>query len=120
MTSHNAGPLAKTVRDAAIALDAMTGYGTPSQEPQAPASGYEGALGTAATLQGARLGLYGPGFRTVGALSAEVQQAYAEAVDQLEGLGAVAVPDPFAGSGFAALRDPETGYNPQVMHCNDA
>ena len=60
------GPLARNVRDAAIALDALAGY-TPADPKTVasfghiPAKGYAAAL-EGATLRGKRIGLYGPGW----------------------------------------------------------
>lgn len=50
------GPLTKTVEDAALALDVMTGYGTPEFVGVAPPGGYTGYFGKM-TLKGKRIGL---------------------------------------------------------------
>lgn len=102
------GPLAKSVEDAALMLDVLAGY-TP-EDPKTegavvPDGGYTSAFSTHA-FEGKRIGLYGPGWR-VGdnsELSPETAELYAKAVDKLEAQGATVVEDPFAGSGFAALR----------------
>ncbi len=102
------GPLTKTVEDAAIMLDVLAG---PSAEDVktvgavVPEGGYTSQFSEQA-LQGKRIGLYGPGWR-VGAnseLSPETAELYAAAVRKLEAQGATVVEDPFAGSGFAAVR----------------
>lgn len=102
------GPLAKTAEDAAIMLDVLAGY-TP-EDPKTegavvPEGGYAAQLSTTA-LEGKRIGLWGDGWR-VGAnseLSPETAELYAQAVAKLEAQGAIVVADPFAGSGFDALR----------------
>ena len=105
------GPIAKTVRDAAIALDVMTGYGTPAFVGKAPVGGYTASLGKK-TLEGAVIGLYGPSWAPAAeALSPEVQELYDTAVVELQALGATVVEDPFAGTGFAELKFPQIGYD---------
>ncbi|ADV65970.1 amidase [Deinococcus maricopensis] len=84
------GPHARTVRDAATALDVLMG---------APHAAQTLALGG---LRGRRLGLYGPGWKAA-PLSEETQRLYARAQDHLRTLGAVLVPDPFRGSGLVDL-----------------
>jgi Asp-tRNA(Asn)/Glu-tRNA(Gln) amidotransferase A subunit family amidase len=102
------GPLTKSVDDAALMLDVLAGY-TPEDPKTAdavvPEGGYTSALSKHA-LEGKRIGLYGPGWRTGNnsELSPETAQLYADAVEKLEAQGATVVEDPFAGSGFAALR----------------
>lgn len=101
------GPIARTVRDAALCLDMLAGYTAEDPKTLAgvgkqPPGGYRSKLRSGA-LQGVRLGLYGPGWRTQ-PLSAEAQALYARAADTLRAQGAVLVDDPFLGSGFAALR----------------
>lgn len=61
------GPIARCVRDAAVALDALAGFTMADPKTAAaiarrPNGGYAAHLG-AATLQGRRIGLYGPGWR---------------------------------------------------------
>ncbi|MDH4391864.1 MAG: amidase [Aquabacterium sp.] len=101
------GPIARNVRDAALCLDVLAGYTAEDPKTLAgvgkqPQGGYTSKLRSGA-LQGVRLGLYGPGWRTQ-PLSAEAQALYARAADELRAQGAVLVDDPFLGSGFAALR----------------
>jgi amidase len=102
------GPLTKSVEDAALMMDVLAGY-TPEDPKTAdavvPPRGYTSYFSKHA-LRGKRIGLYGPGWRTGNnsQLSPETAQLYAQAVDKLEAQGATVVEDPFAGSGFAALR----------------
>ena len=103
------GPVARCVRDAALTLDALAGYS--SEDPKTiagvghrPAGGYASLLSEEA-LQGRRIGLYGPGWRDL-PLSDETVRLYGRAQAELAARGAVLVEDPFAGTGFAALRQP--------------
>lgn len=103
------GPIARNVRDAALCLDALAGYS--SEDPKTlagvgkqPKGGYTSKLHKEA-LKGKRLGLYGMGWRNQ-PLSAEATQLYERAKQELEAQGAILVEDPFAGSGFAELRQP--------------
>jgi len=98
------GPHARTVKDAARMLDVIAGY-TP-EDPKTvasigniPAGGYTSKLNTQA-LRGKRIGLLGPGWRDI-ELTPETQELYDKAIKDLEAQGAIVVPDPFAGSGFA-------------------
>ncbi len=102
------GPLARTVRDAAIALDVIAG---PSPEDLSsyagaahlPDSGYAAALSTTA-LAGKRFGLVGPGWReSFLPLAAETEALYRQAVQAMEAEGAHMVADPFAGRGWVEL-----------------
>ncbi len=102
------GPMARTVRDAAIALDVIAG---PSPEDlasyagaeHAPEFGYEGALSVTA-LRGRRFGLVGPGWReSFLPLAPETEALYRAAVRILEAEGAAVVEDPFAGRGWVEL-----------------
>ena len=102
------GPLARTVRDAAIALDVIAG---PSPEDLAsyagaehiPEEGYAAGL-AAGSLTGKRFGLVGPGWReSFLPLAPETEVLYEEAVRVLEGEGAEVVEDPFAGRGWVEL-----------------
>ncbi|MBM3604698.1 MAG: amidase [Alphaproteobacteria bacterium] len=110
------GPIAATVEDAALVLDALAGY--TAEDPKTVASigmlpegGYTSLLDEGA-LEGARVGLYGPGWREE-PLSDEAQALYEEAIAGLEEAGAVVVEDPFAGSGFHDLREPKDSYDPR-------
>jgi len=101
------GPIARCVRDAALCLDVLAGY--TSEDPKTlagigkkPPLGYTSKL-HAEALKGVRLGLYGPGWRDQ-PLSLETQRLYERAVRELTAQGAILVDDPFAASGFAALR----------------
>ncbi len=103
------GPIARTVRDAAAALDVLAGY-TP-EDPKTvaaighvPARGYAAGL-AGATLRGRRIGLYGPGWLAT-PLSSETRRLYEATVTALRLAGAIVVADPFAGSGFAAIARP--------------
>ncbi len=103
------GPIARCVRDAALCLDVLAGY--TAEDPKTiagvghrPKGGYTSKLAVDA-LRGKRIGLYGPGWRTM-PLSDEATRLYGRAKGELEGLGAVLVEDPFRGSGFADLRKP--------------
>ncbi len=103
------GPIARCVRDAAVCLDVLSGYipedpKTLAAVSRKPKGGYTAAL-SADALEGKRLALYGRGWRNE-ALSAETEQLYDNAKDELERLGAVLIDDPFDGSGFADLRKP--------------
>ena len=108
------GPISRCVRDAALTLDALAGY--TAQDPKTvagigkrPKGGYASAL-DGASLQGKRLGLYGPGWRDK-PLSPECISLYERAQGELKEAGAVVVADPFAGSGFAALGQPAPGLD---------
>jgi Asp-tRNA(Asn)/Glu-tRNA(Gln) amidotransferase A subunit family amidase len=103
------GPIARCVRDAALCLDVLAGHS--SEDPKTlagvgriPAGGYTARLSPDA-LKGKRLGLYGMGWRNQ-PLSDEAASLYARTQDELRAAGAILVDDPFAGSGFAELREP--------------
>lgn len=103
------GPLARTVRDAALALDALAGFTMADPKTAAsighmPAAGYAAGLARG-SLRGRRLGLYGPGWRAQ-PLSAETTALYGRAQEELTANGAILVADPFAGTGFAAIAQP--------------
>jgi len=103
------GPMARTVRDAALTLDVLSGYTAADFKTAAcighrPPAGYAANLASGA-LRGARIGTYGPGWRTQ-PLSTEATRLYERALTELRTLGALLIHDPFARSGFAALRRP--------------
>lgn len=117
------GPIARTVADAALALDALAGFcvGDPKTVAgvgRRPNAGYAAAL-DANSLRGKRLGLYGPGWRDR-PLSPETAGLYREALGELEARGATLVADPFAGSGFAPIARPAAGtdyFDPRGIEC---
>ncbi|NHN34190.1 amidase [Paenibacillus agricola] len=99
------GPHARTVHDAAVMLDVIAGYSYEDPKTVAsigniPSGGYTSELSTF-SLKGKRIGLYGLGWRDQ-ELSPETQKLYDLAVVELEKQGATVVPDPFAGTEFAA------------------
>lgn len=101
------GPIARTVTDAALCLNVLAGYSAEDPKTLAcvgkiPPAGYTAALSTEA-LRGKRLGLYGPGWRTQ-QLSEETISLYVRAQSELAKAGAILVENPFAGTGFSALR----------------
>lgn len=102
------GPLARTVRDAALVMDVIAG---PSDEDLAsyagkgrlPTSGYAGTLARG-SLRGKRFGLVGAGWRdSFLPLAPETDSVYGEAILALEELGAVVVEDPFRGTDWVEL-----------------
>jgi amidase len=104
------GPVAKTVLDAALLLDVLAGP-TP-EDPKTfagtgkiPPGGYAASLDEHA-LAGKRIGLFGPGFKDV-ELTPETAALYAVAVAALVDEGATVVNDPFAGSGFTSIVQPQ-------------
>jgi aspartyl-tRNA(Asn)/glutamyl-tRNA(Gln) amidotransferase subunit A len=103
------GPISRCVRDAALTLDALSGFTMDDPKTVAcigrrPKGGYASKL-DAGALKGKRIGLYGPGWRTL-PLSEETVTLYKATQKELEKLGAELVADPFAGSGFVDLRKP--------------
>lgn len=103
------GPIARCVRDAALTLDVLAGFTIEDPKTVAgvgrrPKNGYASKL-DAKALRGKRIGLYGPGWRTL-PLSDETTELYKSTQNELEKLGAELVADPFAGSGFVDLRKP--------------
>lgn len=115
------GPLARTVVDAAVALDALAG---PTHEDLAsfagaehiPEAGYASALVTGA-LDGRRFGLVGTGWRErFLPLAPETEARYREAIEVLEDLGAETVEDPFAGTAFRELYGERRGVPTQSAY----
>jgi len=115
------GPLARTVVDAAVALDALAG---PTPEDLAsfagaehiPEAGYASALVTGA-LDGRRFGLVGTGWRErFLPLAPETEARYREAIEVLEDLGAETVEDPFAGTAFRELYGERRGVPTQSAY----
>lgn len=103
-----AGPLARTVTDAAIALDVIAG---PTPEDLAtyaawdhiPEGGYAAGL-DANALEGKRFGLVGTGWRdSFLPLDPKTEEHYRRAIEVLVARGAEVVEDPFEGSGFKEL-----------------
>jgi aspartyl-tRNA(Asn)/glutamyl-tRNA(Gln) amidotransferase subunit A len=74
-----------------------------------PEGGYTALLSDIA-LQDRRLGLYGPGWRNQ-PLTPETAALYARARQEIAARGATLVADPFAGTGFADLRQPTSETN---------
>jgi Asp-tRNA(Asn)/Glu-tRNA(Gln) amidotransferase A subunit family amidase len=114
------GPVAKSVYDAAAALDAIAGFDasdfkTVASVGHIPADGYLAGLSDTA-LEGKRIGLWGPGWKNRNVngvsmpieLTPDTQALYEAAVDILEAQGAVIVENPFSGSDFTSL----TGFPP--------
>jgi Asp-tRNA(Asn)/Glu-tRNA(Gln) amidotransferase A subunit family amidase len=102
------GPIARTVRDAALTLDVLAGYSPEDPRSSAgigrrPQGGYTANL-TGDALRGRRIGTYGPGWRDA-PLSAEASALYARAKRELTARGGVLVEDPFEDSGFASIRE---------------
>ena len=96
------------MRDAALALNLISQFGTPQFVGKAPPAGYAALLGRE-TLAGKRVGLYGPGWKDV-PLSPEVQALYESAVAEIVALGATVVEDPFAGTDLDSI-SPNEGYD---------
>ena len=103
-----AGPLARSVMDAAIVLDVIGG---PSNRDLAsyasvgkmPAKGYVASLNTT-SLKGKRFGLVGIGWRrNFLPLAPETKVIYDRAVAELKARGAEVVEDPFLNSGWKEL-----------------
>jgi Asp-tRNA(Asn)/Glu-tRNA(Gln) amidotransferase A subunit family amidase len=112
------GPHARTVRDAAMLLDAIAGFShedpkTVAAVGRIPRSGYGRALNKR-SLRGARAGLYGPGWRG-DTLSPETGQLYSVAVKEIQGRGCTVVDDPFARSDFSALADRSVRFDARGM-----
>jgi Asp-tRNA(Asn)/Glu-tRNA(Gln) amidotransferase A subunit family amidase len=103
-----AGPLARTVYDAAVALDVLAGptnddLATWAAAGHIPEAGYAAGLERGA-LEGRRFGLVGSGWRErFLPLAPETEALYREAIAVLQGLGAETIEDPFADTGFREL-----------------
>ena len=98
------GPIARCVRDAALALDVLAGFTMADPKTIAgvgkkPPGGYAANLRPDA-LKGKRIGTYGPGWRNL-PLSEEAASALCAGAGRDQGAGRAIVEDPFAGSGFA-------------------
>ncbi len=100
------GPIARCVRDAALCLDVLAGFTMADPKTVAavghlPPGGYAAGLAPGA-LRGARLGLYGPGWRNA-PMTDETATLYARAQSELTASGAALLEDPFATTGFAGV-----------------
>jgi amidase len=100
------GPIARCVRDAALALDVLAGYSPEDTKSIAgvgrrPRAGYTAKLNKDA-LAGKRIGLYGVGWRDQ-LLSTETNGLYERAQSEMRAQKATLVADPFAASDFAKL-----------------
>jgi Asp-tRNA(Asn)/Glu-tRNA(Gln) amidotransferase A subunit family amidase len=110
------GPIARTVRDAAITLDVLAGYTLDDPKTTAafgniPQAGYAAGLQTG-SLKGKRIGLFGVGWnKAFATLPAETKTQYRKAVSRLQALGAVVIADPFAGSGLVDLAPADSSYD---------
>jgi Asp-tRNA(Asn)/Glu-tRNA(Gln) amidotransferase A subunit family amidase len=102
------GPLARSVRDAAIAMDVIAGP-TPLDLATYAAGNNErprdfAASLSATALTGKRFGLVGPGWRSQFLpLAPETEAEYRKAVALLKSRGAEVVEDPFLNSGWVQL-----------------
>lgn len=119
------GPNAKTVRDAAMMLDAIAGqhpsdpntHGSSVAAGTIPVGGYTAGLSTTA-LEGKRFGLFSPAFKNSQGnplqLSADIQARYSTAVGVLTGQGATVVSDVFSdpnlSSPFNSIGATFSGY----------
>ncbi len=102
------GPLARSVRDAAIAMDVLAGpsdedLATYASEGHLPPDGFTSVL-TDGALEGKRFGLVGAGWRdSFLPLAPETRERYERAISVLRAQGAEVVADPFAGTEFLEL-----------------
>jgi len=113
------GPMARTVRDAALTLDVIAGptpedLATYAGADRRPEGGYLASLDPDA-LRGKRFGLVGTGWRdSFLPLAPETEALYRQAIETLRSLGAEVVEDPFLDTGWKELyasstRVPTTG-----------
>ena len=115
------GPMARTVRDAALALDVLAGpttedLATYASEGHMPDSGYVAGL-DAGSLAGKRFGLVGTGWRDDFLPLDEATEAeYRKAIELIESLGAEVVEDPFADLGFKEMYDERPNVPSQGTH----
>ena len=116
-----AGPLAKTVRDAATVLDVIAGptfedLMTFSSEGHMPEEGYAAGLSDT-SLQGKRFGLVGLGWRSSYLpLAPETEIEYQKAITVLRAQGAEVVEDPFAGTDFIEVYGTRRGVPSQSAY----
>jgi len=112
------GPIARSVRDAALALDVLSGPtpedpATYSAVGHTPEDGYLAGLDES-SLAGKRFGLVGLGWRDQFLpLHEDTEVQYRRAVADLEALGAEVVEDPFLGSGFKEIYGERRGVPSQ-------
>ena len=115
------GPLARTVYDAAITLDIISG---PTPEDLAsfaaaghiPEEGYVALLSNSA-LEGKRFGLVGVGWRDEWLpLAPETDALYQRAISTLTDQGAVVVEDPFLHSEFIELYEAQPSVPSVAAH----
>lgn len=117
------GTHARSVRDAALMLDAIAGYTHEDPKTVAsigniPKNGYASRLNKQ-ELQGKRIGLYGLGWRNQ-ELTPETEDLYSRAIAELEAQGATVVTDPFADTDFAAtVKSAANGINSVIYDMED-
>jgi Asp-tRNA(Asn)/Glu-tRNA(Gln) amidotransferase A subunit family amidase len=111
-----AGPITKTVYDAAVALDVMAGptledLSTYASVGRMPEGGYTSELTTDA-LDGAKLGFFDGAFDgDFDELMPETEALYLDAVETMEGLGAEFTKNVFSAAGWAELANDNPGNN---------
>jgi Asp-tRNA(Asn)/Glu-tRNA(Gln) amidotransferase A subunit family amidase len=120
-----AGPLARTVTDAAIVLDVIAGpsprdLASYASTGKMPAKGYVSALSTT-SLAGKRFGLVGVGWRrNFVPLAPETKAIYDRAIASLKARGAEVVEDPFLNSGWVELymkqQQPSVGAHDMMVY----
>lgn len=115
------GPLARTVWDAAVALDVLAGpttedLATFASEGHMPEDGYVAGL-DAGSLEGKRFGLVGTGWRTdFLPLDETTDVEYQKAIEAIRALGAEVIEDPFDGSGFVETYGERSNVPTQGAH----